>query len=156
MIVSSALLTLPRIMCIQRKRGKSCWLAEMLYAILCNFLCWRCYILKMYSPFPFPLPPNHRLNSTLICAALSLISSCATCLITMLYFYCLASQNHGFGSINLRSMQAENAGNVVPPTSRTSNYVTFRFCNLPSETMVRQFVKYLFFSLSSTGIFFFL
>ncbi|XP_057530770.1 protein RETARDED ROOT GROWTH, mitochondrial-like [Amaranthus tricolor] len=38
-------------------------------------------------------------------------------------------------SINLRSMQAENAGNVVPPTSRTSNYVTFRFCNLPSETM---------------------
>ncbi|CAO2828732.1 unnamed protein product [Amaranthus hypochondriacus] len=36
-------------------------------------------------------------------------------------------------SINLRSMQAENAGNVVPPTSRTSNYVTFRFCSLPSE-----------------------
>ncbi|XP_057542123.1 protein RETARDED ROOT GROWTH, mitochondrial [Amaranthus tricolor] len=36
-------------------------------------------------------------------------------------------------SINLRSMQAENAGNVVPPTSRTSNYVTFRFCSLPSD-----------------------
>ncbi|KMT06976.1 hypothetical protein BVRB_6g153100 [Beta vulgaris subsp. vulgaris] len=35
-------------------------------------------------------------------------------------------------SIDLRSMQAENAGNVVPPTSRTSNYVTLRFCNTPS------------------------
>ncbi|KAL2904082.1 Sporulation protein RMD1 [Bienertia sinuspersici] len=36
-------------------------------------------------------------------------------------------------SINLRSMQAENAGNVVPPTSRTSNYVTLKFCDMPSK-----------------------
>ncbi|XP_021740010.1 uncharacterized protein LOC110706392 isoform X1 [Chenopodium quinoa] len=36
-------------------------------------------------------------------------------------------------SINLRSMQAENSGNVVPPTSRTSNYVTLRFFDVPSE-----------------------
>lgn len=38
-------------------------------------------------------------------------------------------------SINLRSMQAENAGNVVPPTSRNSNYITLRFCDLPSEVI---------------------
>ncbi|KAL9225900.1 hypothetical protein vseg_001775 [Gypsophila vaccaria] len=36
-------------------------------------------------------------------------------------------------SINLRNMQAENAGNVVPPTSRNSNFITLRFCQDHSE-----------------------
>ncbi|XP_074302507.1 protein RETARDED ROOT GROWTH, mitochondrial-like [Silene latifolia] len=38
-------------------------------------------------------------------------------------------------SINLRSIQVENAGNVVPPTSRNSNNVTLRFSNKHSETI---------------------
>ncbi|KAK9707204.1 hypothetical protein RND81_07G179600 [Saponaria officinalis] len=38
-------------------------------------------------------------------------------------------------SINLRSMQGENAGNVVPPTSRNSNYITLRFSQNHSETI---------------------
>ncbi|KAH9615809.1 hypothetical protein KSS87_006046 [Heliosperma pusillum] len=38
-------------------------------------------------------------------------------------------------SINLRSIQAENAGNVVPPTSRNSNYVTLRFSHKQPEAI---------------------
>ncbi|KAG6759903.1 hypothetical protein POTOM_036399 [Populus tomentosa] len=34
---------------------------------------------------------------------------------------------HGFGSINLKSMQAENLSYVVPPTSRSTNYVSSNF-----------------------------
>ncbi|KAB1208065.1 Sporulation protein RMD1 [Morella rubra] len=40
---------------------------------------------------------------------------------------------HGFGSINLKSMQAENLSNVVPPTSRASNYIALRYCDFSSE-----------------------
>ncbi|XP_057947987.1 protein RETARDED ROOT GROWTH, mitochondrial [Malania oleifera] len=36
-------------------------------------------------------------------------------------------------SINLRSMQAENSMNVIPPTSRSSNYITLQFCDFPPE-----------------------
>uniref|UniRef100_A0A2N9J4V3 DUF155 domain-containing protein n=1 Tax=Fagus sylvatica TaxID=28930 RepID=A0A2N9J4V3_FAGSY len=36
-------------------------------------------------------------------------------------------------SINLKSMQAENLSNVVPPTSRSSNYIALRYCDFPSE-----------------------
>ncbi|KAM1417543.1 hypothetical protein ACFXTH_021010 [Malus domestica] len=31
-------------------------------------------------------------------------------------------------SINLKSMQAENLSNVIPPSSRSSNYIALRFC----------------------------
>lgn len=37
-------------------------------------------------------------------------------------------------SINLKSIQAENLSNVVPATSRSSNYIALRFCDLPSVT----------------------
>ncbi|XAR65237.1 hypothetical protein NMG60_11009286 [Bertholletia excelsa] len=37
-------------------------------------------------------------------------------------------------SIDLKSMHAENSSYVVPPTSRSSNYIALRFCNFPSET----------------------
>lgn len=46
------------------------------------------------------------------------------------------SQIHGFGSINLKSMQTENSDNVVPPSSRSSNYIALRYCDVPSETTV--------------------
>ncbi|KAJ6318020.1 hypothetical protein OIU76_013547 [Salix suchowensis] len=36
-------------------------------------------------------------------------------------------------SINLRSMQAENLSNVVPPTSRSTNYIVLRFFNFSSD-----------------------
>ncbi|CAN6549222.1 unnamed protein product [Malus baccata var. baccata] len=36
-------------------------------------------------------------------------------------------------SINLKSMQAENLSNVIPPSSRSSNYIALRFCDFPSE-----------------------
>ncbi|GMN41937.1 hypothetical protein TIFTF001_011150 [Ficus carica] len=37
-------------------------------------------------------------------------------------------------SINLKSIQTENLSNVVPATSRSSNYIALRFCDLPSDT----------------------
>ncbi|XP_058070156.1 protein RETARDED ROOT GROWTH, mitochondrial isoform X3 [Magnolia sinica] len=42
-------------------------------------------------------------------------------------------QIHGFGSIDLKSMQTDNAYNVIPPTSRSLNYVTLRYCDFPPE-----------------------
>lgn len=45
-------------------------------------------------------------------------------------------------SINLRSMQAQNAGNVVPPTSRTANYITLRFCDILGEVIGTSFQSY--------------
>ncbi|OVA08816.1 Protein of unknown function DUF155 [Macleaya cordata] len=36
-------------------------------------------------------------------------------------------------SIDLKSMQAENSRYVVPPTSRSSNYIALRYCDFPSE-----------------------
>ncbi|XP_073107986.1 protein RETARDED ROOT GROWTH, mitochondrial [Elaeis guineensis] len=36
-------------------------------------------------------------------------------------------------SINLKSMQTENACNVIPPTSRSSNYVALRYSDFPPE-----------------------
>ncbi|KAK4842141.1 hypothetical protein QYF36_016356 [Acer negundo] len=35
-------------------------------------------------------------------------------------------------SINLKSMQAENLSDVVPPSSRSSNYIALRYCGFPS------------------------
>ncbi|KAJ7943397.1 Sporulation RMD1 [Quillaja saponaria] len=37
-------------------------------------------------------------------------------------------------SINLKTIQAENLSNVLPPSSRSTNYVALRFCDFPSET----------------------
>ncbi|XP_052199598.1 protein RETARDED ROOT GROWTH, mitochondrial [Diospyros lotus] len=37
-------------------------------------------------------------------------------------------------SIDLKGMHAENSSNVIPPTSRSSNYIALRFCNFPSKT----------------------
>ncbi|CAL2231831.1 unnamed protein product [Prunus armeniaca] len=36
-------------------------------------------------------------------------------------------------SINLKSMQAENLSNVIPPSSRSTNYIALRFCDFPSQ-----------------------
>ncbi|XP_010044459.2 uncharacterized protein LOC104433417 [Eucalyptus grandis] len=36
-------------------------------------------------------------------------------------------------SIDLKSLQAENLGNVLPPTSRSSNYIALKFSALPSD-----------------------
>lgn len=47
-----------------------------------------------------------------------------------------ASQIECFGSINLKSMQTENACNVIPPASRSSNYVAFRYSDFPPEITV--------------------
>ncbi|XP_060669348.1 protein RETARDED ROOT GROWTH, mitochondrial isoform X2 [Ziziphus jujuba] len=65
-------------------------------------------------------------------------------------------QNYGFGvqededtgkipvkayflctSINLKSMQADNITYVLPPTSRSSNYIALRYCDTRSETTGR-------------------
>ncbi|CAK9308583.1 unnamed protein product [Citrullus colocynthis] len=37
-------------------------------------------------------------------------------------------------SINLKNMQSENLSNVVPPTSRSSNYIALRYTDFPPET----------------------
>ena len=58
-----------------------------------------------------------------------------------LFFLILLSQIHGLRSIDLKSMQAENSRNVVPPTSRSSNCIALRFCNFPSETTVRMSIN---------------
>ncbi|KAG8473181.1 hypothetical protein CXB51_035121 [Gossypium anomalum] len=34
-------------------------------------------------------------------------------------------------SIDLKSMQAENLSNIVPPSSRSSNYIALRYCDFP-------------------------
>ncbi|KAK6921969.1 protein of unknown function DUF155 [Dillenia turbinata] len=36
-------------------------------------------------------------------------------------------------SINLKSMQADNASNAIPPSSRSTNYIALRYCNFRSE-----------------------
>lgn len=36
-------------------------------------------------------------------------------------------------SIDLKGMQAENLSNVVPPTSRSTNYIALKYCDFPSE-----------------------
>uniref|UniRef100_A0A7N0UG34 DUF155 domain-containing protein n=1 Tax=Kalanchoe fedtschenkoi TaxID=63787 RepID=A0A7N0UG34_KALFE len=42
------------------------------------------------------------------------------------------SQLRGFGSIDLKSMQAENLSNVIPASSRSSNYLALRYYDYPS------------------------
>lgn len=45
-----------------------------------------------------------------------------------------------FGSIDLKSLQAENSSDVIPPTSRSSNYVALRCNDFQPETSVRSIV----------------
>ncbi|KAK4753562.1 hypothetical protein SAY87_001666 [Trapa incisa] len=44
--------------------------------------------------------------------------------------------------IDLKSLQAENLDNVLPPTSRASNYITLEYCDFPSEIAVRLLKNY--------------
>ncbi|XP_015584583.1 protein RETARDED ROOT GROWTH, mitochondrial isoform X2 [Ricinus communis] len=47
-------------------------------------------------------------------------------------------------SIDLKSMQSENLINVVPPTSRSTNYIVLRYCGFPSEITalrVKDYIK---------------
>ncbi|XVE91561.1 hypothetical protein REPUB_Repub01dG0020300 [Reevesia pubescens] len=44
-----------------------------------------------------------------------------------------SSQTCGFGSIDLKSMQAENLSNIVPLSSRSSNYIALRYCDFPPD-----------------------
>ncbi|XP_022973280.1 uncharacterized protein LOC111471847 [Cucurbita maxima] len=37
-------------------------------------------------------------------------------------------------SINLKNMQSENLSNIIPPTSRSSNYIALRYIDFPPET----------------------
>ncbi|RWV95361.1 hypothetical protein GW17_00042018 [Ensete ventricosum] len=45
-----------------------------------------------------------------------------------------------FGSIDLKSLQTENSSDVIPPTSRSSNYVALRYNDFQPETSVRSIV----------------
>ncbi|XVE91564.1 hypothetical protein REPUB_Repub01dG0020600 [Reevesia pubescens] len=38
-----------------------------------------------------------------------------------------------FPVIDLKSMQAENLSNIVPPSSRSSNYIALRYCDFPPD-----------------------
>lgn len=59
----------------------------------------------------------------------------ATSFLLDFYLIYLVSQIHGFYSVDLKSMQAENSKNIIPPTSRSSNYIALRFCNPPLQTV---------------------
>ncbi|XP_065860524.1 protein RETARDED ROOT GROWTH, mitochondrial isoform X2 [Euphorbia lathyris] len=53
-------------------------------------------------------------------------------------------QIHGFGSIDLKRIQAENFCNVVPPNSRSTNYIVLRYCDFPSQISalgVREYIS---------------
>ena len=74
----------------------------------------------------------------------------ACCLLVFITMFCgcyhLASQNHGFGSINLGSIQAEyGRTNVVSPTSsRTPKYIALGFHDVPSKAIVSCYVVFSF------------
>lgn len=78
----------------------------------------------------------------------------------LLYFFlffwsfvgCL-SQIRDFGSINLKNMQSENLSNVVPPTSRSSNYIALRYTDFPRETSVSNWNICIFFMLKYHALF---
>jgi hypothetical protein len=40
------------------------------------------------------------------------------------------------GSIDLKSMQAEHGNDIVPPSTRTLNYIALRYPEFPPEIMV--------------------
>lgn len=62
----------------------------------------------------------------------------------MCFFYNLVSQIYGFGSIDLKGMQADNLCNVVPPTSRSTNSIALKFSDFASGIYVRFIHKLLF------------
>lgn len=45
-----------------------------------------------------------------------------------------------FGSIDLKSMQAENMCDVIPPTSRSSNYIALRYSDFPLVITVNSLI----------------
>lgn len=57
--------------------------------------------------------------------------------LSMLHLDFLFSQIPGFGSVDLKSMQAENSRYVIPPTSRSSNCIALRFRAPPWQTVRR-------------------
>lgn len=63
------------------------------------------------------------------------ISSC----VFLFFVSCmiLVSQIYGFGSIDLKGMQADNLCNVVPPTSRSTNSIALKFSDSSSGIPVR-------------------
>ncbi|KAF6158944.1 hypothetical protein GIB67_023927 [Kingdonia uniflora] len=46
-------------------------------------------------------------------------------------------------SFDLKSMQAENSSNLVPPTSRSSNYIALKYCNFSPEITDHEVESYL-------------
>lgn len=40
------------------------------------------------------------------------------------------------GSIDLKSMQAEHGNDIVPPSTRSLNYIALRYSEFPPEIMV--------------------
>jgi len=57
------------------------------------------------------------------------------------FIYNLVSQNYGFGSIDLKAMQAENLCNVVPPTSRSTNYIALKFSDFTPSGIYVSFIQ---------------
>lgn len=84
------------------------------------------------------------LDSPTCTVALTFSSLFLLFLLSMLHLDFRLSQIHGFGSVDLKSMQAENSKYIIPPTSRSSNSIALRFYSPPSQTVSR--VRALMFS----------
>lgn len=52
------------------------------------------------------------------------------------YFYVFG------GSIDLKSLQVENACDVIPPSSRSLNYIALRYSDFPPEITVSFFLDF--------------
>lgn len=98
-------------------------------------------VLFFFLPFLFKLVPDIR---CLICMFLDSLT--CTVALTIPFFFLLSmlhidfrlSQIHGFGSVDLKSMQAKNSKYIIPPTSRSSNNsIALRFCGPPRKTVSR-------------------
>ena len=53
--------------------------------------------------------------------------------------FCLILFNPIFYSIDLKSLQAEHGSDVVPPSTRSLNYIALRYSEFPPEIMVSDF-----------------
>ena len=67
---------------------------------------------------------------------MSYVVFCFFVLFLFMIFFGFA-QSYGFGSIDLKGMQADNLCNVVPPTSRSTNSIALRFSDSSSGIPVR-------------------
>ena len=124
---------------------KCCW-NWMVCVCVYVCVCFWCWVLQSYSilhwwlrllenMFEFPLCKGH--NDWFLLRVALFISELYNFFFKGFCFCSLWFEIHGFGSINLKSMQAENLSNVVPATSRSSNYIALRYCDFPSENAVR-------------------